>query len=181
MNKSTTLLVIDMQLCAFDGQITPPIVGADTVLENTAKLIEGCRARDIAILFLQTKAISGQPYAKDMHGWEIHSRMGKLPSDTVVYKRNSSGFDDTNLHEVLSATGVEQLIMCGVWSEFCLANTVKSALDLNYQVCVAAQAHGTVAESEAKAEQVVQQQNLALAKAGAIVLETPALLQRFSL
>ena len=67
--KKSALLVIDMQLVAFDGQITPPINAGDVVLANVARAISNCRAQEIAVVYVQTCAVKGQPYAQDQPGW----------------------------------------------------------------------------------------------------------------
>ncbi len=169
MKSTRALLVIDMQLVAFDGKITPPITNGSQLLENVSSLIAICRTTRIPIVFIQTCALSGQPYAKDTHGWEIHPEISPQPQDRTVYKRNSSGFDETDLHQVLTKIGVNAVVICGIWSDFCVANTSISALELGYDVYVAADAHGTVSNSEQEANNVVSQQNDHLSKLSAHV------------
>jgi nicotinamidase-related amidase len=169
MQPITALLVIDMQLCAFDGQITSPICQGDELLVTVAELISSCRRQGLPIIFIQTCAISGQPYSKDSHGWEIHANLGKKSDDKVVYKVLSNAFEDTDLQDVLSALRVSSLITCGIWSEYCVANTSLAALSLAYEVYVVADAHGTVAGSDTEAMHTVATQNKMLASKGAHV------------
>ena len=62
MNKENyALLVIDMQLVAFDGKITPPIAHGSQLLCKVSTLIENCRSEDIPVIYLQTCALSGRP------------------------------------------------------------------------------------------------------------------------
>ncbi len=169
MQPITGLLVIDMQLCAFDGQITSPICQGDKLLTTVAELISNCREQGLPVIFIQTCALSGQPYSKDSHGWEIHANLGKKPDDKVVYKVQSNAFEDTDLQDVLSELGISKLITCGIWSEFCVASTSLAALSLTYEVYVAADAHGTVAGSDTEAMHTVATQNELLASKGAHV------------
>ncbi len=166
-----SLLVIDMQLVAFDGKITPPIVKGSQLLAKVSNLIDICRAEGIPIVFLQTCALSGQPYAQNAHGWEIHATVSPKLDDRIVYKVNSSGFDDTNLRDVLVEIGANAVITCGIWSEFCITATSESALELGFKVCVAADAHGTVSDSEQEAAHVVARQNEYLAQRNALVVD----------
>jgi nicotinamidase-related amidase len=94
-----------------------------------------------------------------MHGWEIHPSIAPEQEDRIVYKRNSSGFDDTDLHPVLLELGVESVITCGIWSEFCVTNTSMAAIDLGLEVHIAADAHGTVSNTDAQASDVISRQN----------------------
>ena len=164
------LIVIDMQLCAFDGQITQPINEGDKLLDNVAELIEGCRFHKLPIIFVQTCASSGQPYAKDAHGWEIHPRIEKKTEDEVVYKVQSNAFEDTNLQEVLSKLHVSGLITCGIWSEYCVTSTTLAALALGYETYVASDAHGTVSNNDSEAIERIVKQNDLLKRQNAQVL-----------
>ncbi len=174
-NDRYALLVIDMQLVAFDGKITPPIVHGSQVLDSTAELIDISRANGIPVVYLQTCALSGMPYAKDVHGWEIHPRLSPAAADRVVYKVQSNGFEDTELQEVLTQIGVDALITCGIWSEYCVTATSKAALELGYRVCVATDAHGTVADSEDNAREIVTRQNNELVQCGALSLDVKSI------
>ncbi len=169
--ENGALLVIDMQLVAFDGKITPPISNGSELLKTTAGLIEACRTAGIPIVYLQTCAVSGQPYARDVHGWEIHPEIAPLADDRIVYKVQSNGFEETNLDDVLTEIGVTALIVCGIWSEYCVTATSKAALELGYPVWVAADAHGTVASNDEDALEVVAKQNRELARSKAITVD----------
>ena len=172
MKLTCALLVIDMQLVAFDGKITAPISNGTQLIESVSKLASVCRQNDVHVVYVQTTAVSGQPYAKDVHGWEIHPQLAPQAGDHIVYKRNSSGFDDTDLREALDELGVDTLITSGIWSEFCVANTSIDAAKIGFDVFVAADAHGTVASSEVTANEIIEQQNDRLSELNISVLET---------
>ena len=163
------LLVIDMQVVAFDGKVTAPISSGATLLSKVAELIACARAASLPIVFLQTCAVSGQPYAKDVHGWEIHPSVAPVTGDKIVYKVQSNGFEDTDLDEVLTKIKAKSLITCGIWSEYCVTATSSAALELGFTVCVAADGHGTVAETTDAASRVITKQNEYLAGKGASV------------
>ncbi len=166
------LLVIDMQQVAFDGKITPPFPNASQLLDKITNLIEICRGEKIPIIYIQTcNPIPGEPYSKEAHGWEIHERIAPQDEDVVVFKENSSSFDGSDLHKVLSDLAVESLIMCGGWSEFCVASSVKDALSHSYQVCLAADGHSTVSDDEEKSRVIIARQNAVFAELGASVVE----------
>ena len=151
MQSTSRLLVIDMQVCAFDSQITPPIDERAKLLDKVAELIQVFRRLKLHIIFIQTCALSGQPYAKDTHGWEIHSRMKIGDEDKSVHKAQSNAFKNTKLQEVLSSLHITGLVTCGIWSEYCVTNTTIAALEQGYQTCIASDAHSTVAGSNSKA------------------------------
>jgi nicotinamidase-related amidase len=155
MNGSTALLIIDMQLCAFDGKITPPIDQGADVLARVAQLIAAARATHIPVVFIQHCGFEGLHFAKSSHGWEIHPSLRPTPSEHVVQKRQSDAFEDTDLQSVLAAKGVDTIIACGIQSEFCVTNTCSAALELGLTVIVAKDAHGTVSTDDDSASVIV--------------------------
>lgn len=169
MKPCDALLVIDMQLVAFDGQVTPPIQDGTHVLNRAAELVAACRAAGLHIVYVQTCAMPGQPYAQDTHGWEIHPLLAPRPEDATVYKVHSNGFEDTDLADVLAALKVRGLITCGIWSEYCLARTSLAAIERGFNVHVAADAHGTVANDRQTALDTAAQQNKLLEQSNAKV------------
>ena len=176
ISNEYALLVIDMQLVAFDGKITPPYPDGLQLLDNIYDLIAICRRDKIPIVYIQScNPVPGQPYSKEAHGWQIHERIAPLPEDRVVFKENSSSFDGTDLHQVLSDLETERLIMCGGFSEFCVASSVKDALALGYHVYLAADGHSTVSDDEAKGRAITAEQNKLLAELGAQVVGIEAM------
>lgn len=177
MNKTTALLVIDMQLVGFDGKITPAIAQGDQLLLKVRQLINAARRAKAAIFYVQHCGWSGQPFAKDMHGWQIHPDIAPEKSDVVVEKTHSSAFEQTQLQQLLASKGIVNLITCGTQSEHCLSNTSLSGLDNGYKVYVASDAHGTVSTEADHAADVVLRQNNLLAQKGALVCSTDSLLE----
>lgn len=177
IRRPIVLLVIDMQTVAFDGKITPPIANGKRLLCRVADLIRNCRENGIRIVYVQTCAASGQPYSREAHGWDIHPLVLPQKGDTTVFKPLSSGFDGTDLEDVLDRMEAETLITCGIWSEHCLANTSRDARELGFEVVVAADAHGTVAESESEADERVSSVNLEMSASGIRVLSIGRIVQ----
>ncbi len=172
-SKKSALLVIDMQLVAFDGKITPPIPNGSHLLDNVARLLEAFRsANGGSVVFLQTCAMPGQPYAKDVHGWEIHPAVAPHDGEKVFHKVGPSGFENPGLDEFLKQCHTDEVIVCGTWSEGCVASTCDSALELGYGVRLIGDGHSTVRDSEAEALQVVSEQNEQLRQKNAMVLTT---------
>ena len=173
MNKDKyALLVIDMQLVAFDGQITPPIANGSQILGRVSTLIGYCRSKELPVIYTQTCAFPGQPYSKDVHGWEIHPDVAPLADERIVFKVGPSGFENPELDHILAELDVGRLIVCGIWSEGCVAITCESALEHGYDVYLAADAHGTVRNSDEEAALVVAEQNDKLEQRKVIVLKT---------
>ena len=172
MNRKTVLLLIDLQLCAFDGKITPAVAEGEKLLEKIKGILSIAREKEVPIVYVQTRATSGNPYAEDMHGWEIHPAVSPKSNDTTVYKRESSGFVGTSLQSELAGLGAESIIVSGIWSEYCVANTCLDALKLGLEVVLVSDAHSTCAESDEQARSVGETQNDLLQSKGVNLLHT---------
>ncbi len=71
----------------------------------------------------------------------------QLPPATVIISKATSakqdaysGFQDTDLHRKLLATGIRRLYIGGLATDYCVLNTVRDALQLGYRVLLLADA-----------------------------------------
>ncbi len=181
MNDNTALLVIDMQLCAFDGKLFPPVHEGENLLDEVRRLISTARRSAIPVVFVQHCAsLEGQPFARGTHGWEIHPSIAPEPGEPVVFKVQSSGFVDTDLQDVLAEIAAETVIVCGIQSEHCVTNTSISALELGLEVVVAKNAHGTFSTEECSASEIIERQNDLLSARGARIQTIASLVGLFA-
>lgn len=170
MNSETAaLLVIDMQLVAFTGEATPPISTGARVVDAVVRLLDVCRSAGVPVMFAQTSAIDGQPYARDVQGWELHPDLGARPDEKVVSKVGPSVFENPDFERDLASRSTRHLIVCGIWTEGCVSITSRGAMKRGYGVYLAADAHGTVRSTDAEADAVIAAENTRLAERGAIV------------
>ncbi len=169
MNKSTALLIIDVQLCAFAGTQFPACHSADILLNSITNLIAAAREAELPVIYVQHCGTKDQLYAEGTEQWIIHPRISPLPVDTVVQKRQSSAFDGTELESILNEMHVDTVITCGLQSEFCVSNTSIAALDLGFNVYVAQDGHSTWSNDDDEAATIIQRQNNLLAERGAEV------------
>ena len=168
--ENTTLLVIDMQLVAFDGKITPAITSGDRLLGNISTLIDVCRSMGVTVMFTQACAPPGKPYAVDSHGWEIHPALTPVSSEQIISKVGPSAFENAEFEKSLTSLGTTDIIVCGNWSESCVSITCRGALKRGYNITLAADGHGTVRTSEDEANTIIEEQNELLARRGADVI-----------
>ncbi|NKC01246.1 MAG: isochorismatase family protein [Pseudomonadales bacterium] len=170
MKKETyALLVIDMQLVAFDGKITPPISHGSLLLDKVSTLIEACRSTNTPVMFAQTCAPSGAPYAKDTHGWEIHPKITPRSDEPIVHKVGPSSFENPEFEQILNHLQTTELIVCGTWTEGCVSITCRGALKRGYRVLLAADGHSTVRDTEQEALSIIAEQNELLVERGASI------------
>ena len=169
MRNRTALLVVDVQLGAFDGERCPVISGSDQLLANIAHLIEAARTSKTDVVFIQHGAPAGEVFEEGTAQWQIHPAIGPIKGEPIIAKHDSSAFDGTNLHEILQSLDIGSLVLCGLQSEHCVSNTALSALGLGYAVIIASDAHSTWPDADLTAERLVERQNTLLCRNGSIV------------
>ncbi|HFI0235553.1 TPA: cysteine hydrolase family protein [Streptococcus suis] len=77
-----------------------------------------------------------QELVKGTADWEIHSTVAPLASEKIFDKTFNSAFKETGLHTYLQEKGIEQLIIMGMATNFCIDTTIKVAVELGYKVAV---------------------------------------------
>lgn len=177
MGDSIALLVIDLQRCAFDGELSPAIHGAEDLLASASSLIAAARTAGAPVIFVQHCGTPDQLYAEGTERWVIHPSLAPEPTDLVVQKRQSSAFDGTELQRLLEGKQIDTVITCGAQSEFCVANTSLAALGLGFTVYVAEDAHSTWSTEACHASAIIERQNSRLSEHGAHVEPTTKLVE----
>jgi nicotinamidase-related amidase len=167
------LLVIDIQRGAFDGVRWQPIDSAEQFVQRANQLVDAARAGARPIVFIQhCEDTPGELFETHTEQWQLHPSLAPAPGEAVVRKYASSAFDNTDLHALLQAKGVDELVLCGLQSEFCVSNTTRGALALGYRVRVAQDAHSTWAQKDRSAQEIKADVNTRLAQAGAALEPT---------
>ena len=66
-----------------------------------------------------------------------------LPGEPVIEKNDASAFCEGDLEPALRALGTEWLALCGVWTEACVAATVRDAIARSFRVLLVKDACGS--------------------------------------
>ncbi len=146
------LLVIDLARFWLDPQQQ---IGSrlDSVVEATCRLLQAARARQIPIFFTSFAHDPAEPPnphdlklkfhlpADAAELFSLDPRLERRPTEKVVRKRYASAFKGTNLHEMLTALGVDTLIVTGISTSHCVYATCRDATD-SFHVIVAREAVG---------------------------------------
>lgn len=176
---TTALLIIDIQRGAFDGVRCPPIDSAERFVGNATRLLDAARAGGQAIVFIQhSESDPAAPFEEGSLHWQLHESL--VPSgarETTMKKYASSAFENTALDAQLKRQGIDELVVCGLQSDFCVSNTTRSALQLGYRVTVAQDAHSTWPSDGRSAAEIRDEVNANLARAGAGLATTEALVK----
>jgi nicotinamidase-related amidase len=134
------LMVIDVQQAMFAG--AGPF-DSDAVMTRIAGLMARARAAKVPLFFVQHDGGPGDDFAAGSPDFPFHPSVAPLPGEPVTIKRKNSGFYRTGLDATLKAAGIDDLVICGMQTEYCVDATVRSAFERDYHVTVASGAHTT--------------------------------------
>ena len=125
----------------------------DSVVEATARVLAAARSAGIFIVFTTwayDPAAPPSPHdAKnalhigpgDEKLLEIDPRVERRPTELLLRKRYASAFKGTNLHEMLTAQGIDTVIVTGLSTSHCIYATCRDATD-SFRVIVPKEAVG---------------------------------------
>ena len=157
----TALLVIDVQNTYLAEKDTPEETARwqpfydhmnNSVIPNISKLIRECRARGVEIIFARIACLKtdgrdrslsqkkpGFNYLlipKDVHEGQIVPELTPGESDIVLTKTTDSALTGTNLRLILHNMGIKDVIATGIFTDQCVASTVRSLADESFGVLV---------------------------------------------
>ena len=157
--KSTAVLVIDVQqgLCVGEG-------AAHDCAGTIARInlvTEKARAANVPVIFIQHE--SNSTYLKyGTDDWQLADGLVVKETDLKVRKTTPDSFLRTDLAAVLEECGIEQLVICGMHTEFCVDTTTRRCLALGYPVLLVADAHTSAGNEAITAQQVIAHHNTTL-------------------
>jgi len=148
------LLVIDMQVGLFHGPQAP--FEGPRVLAAINGLIARARAAQAPIVFVRHTGPQGSPIAAGSALWQLLPELDvDVQADHIIDKSRPSCFFNTGLAEWLDDAGVEELVIAGMKTEYCVDSTCRLAGDLGFKAQLAADAHTTMDSPALKAEAII--------------------------
>ena len=161
-DKKVALLLIDLQ----EEQRRDPlysVVGFDNILANAAKLLAAARAANHLVVHsayrrdftrhpprpFEPVTADGKPTFSDAVNplTAICTEVAPQGSEPIIYKNDASAFCEESLSPVLDKAGIEWLVIAGVWTEACVAATVRDGIAQGYRVLLVKDACGSGTEA----------------------------------
>ncbi|ORM65475.1 cysteine hydrolase [Pantoea rodasii] len=156
------LLIIDMQHGLFFAPQQP--FAAEITLANVNILIEHARGKNIPIFAARHTGPEGSPFAENSPLTQLIPQMAiNAERDAMFVKRYPNCFRDTTLLASLQQAGIEELVIVGMKTEFCVDTTCRAAADLGFRVTLISDAHTTVDNGQISAQQIIAHHNQTLA------------------
>ncbi|MEP3050774.1 MAG: cysteine hydrolase family protein [Erythrobacter sp.] len=150
------LAIIDVQQGMFD--VAPPFDPA-RMLAALADVLARARAAGAPVFFVQHDGGEGSPLAKEASGFAFHEALTPRAEDDITVKRHCSAFQDTAFHEKLLRANVNQLVIGGMQTEFCVDTAVRGAFERGIDVTLIADGHTTFDTPALGAEAIVAHHN----------------------
>jgi nicotinamidase-related amidase len=149
----TALLAIDLQ-----ERLLPAIQDHARVVHNSVALLRLARILELPVI-LTTQ------YQRGL-GPTVAAVLAEVPEPQPLDKTSFGCFGDEAFRARLQALGRKQLVVCGVETHICVAQTVLGAVEAGYEIHVAADATG--ARSEANRDVGLRR----MERAGAVLSST---------
>ena len=158
----TALLLIDLQE-EQRQHVQYSVAGFDRVVGNARKLLQAARARKLAVMHtayrrdfklcpprpFEPLADDGTPAFSNAQDpmTAICSEVEPSSGETVIYKNDASAFSEVKLQAALLARDGRWLIVAGVWTEACVAATIRDAIAAGFHVLLVKDACGSGTEA----------------------------------
>lgn len=161
-SQQKALLIIDMQQGLFHGPHTP--FAASTLLSNINHLIALARNAGAPIFCARHTGPDGSPFAESSPLTRLVPELNvDTDSDVVFIKKYPNCFRETELLAALKQAGIEELVIVGMKTEFCVDTTCRAAADLGFRVMLIEDGHSSVDNGKLSAEQIIAHHNQTLA------------------
>ena len=134
------LLIIDAQRDYVDGAL--PLVGVAEALAVGGELLARARAAGTPVVHVLQRG-AGALFNPSSEGFQPAAPLIPLAGETVIEKTLANSFAQTNLQQVLAATGRTKLIVIGFMTHNCVSSTVRAATEHGYGCTVVAPATAT--------------------------------------
>jgi nicotinamidase-related amidase len=119
--EDAILVMID-----FQERLMPAMEDQDDLEESVCKLVNGIRTLDVPVLVTQQ-------YTKGL-GQTVPDIAEALGEFSPIEKADFSATGELNFLEALNETGKTSVILCGIETHVCVAQTALTLLELGYDV-----------------------------------------------
>jgi nicotinamidase-related amidase len=151
------LLIIDMQKTSFTT--ATPRFDADGVIQRINKLSQKFRLNGDKVIFIQHDGTREGFCIPGTEEWEILSSLHRESEDLIISKTANDSFYRTRLKDELLRLNINELIVTGCATDFCVDSTIKSALVNDFNLTVIKNGHTTADRPNLKAGQVIDHYN----------------------
>ncbi|MEL7001823.1 MAG: isochorismatase family protein [Bacteroidota bacterium] len=151
------LLVIDMQKGSFTA--TTPRYDTEGVVRRINELAAIVRQRELPVFYIQHDGTGTGDFEKNARDWEILDELIVREEDILIDKYANDCFYRSNLQAKLSEAAIDELVITGCATDFCVESTIQSALSKDYTITVVEDGHTTADRPHMNTRQVIEHYN----------------------
>ncbi|WP_421854162.1 isochorismatase family protein [Marinomonas sp.] len=149
------LLVIDMQKSVF----LIPRLNTDNVVSNINSLACFIRENGGLVLHVQHNGTAEDGLLEGTQGWEIIDELDVQADDMKITKTACDAFYKTDLASILTSLKVDNVLITGAATEFCVDTTLRSCLSKGFNLTAISDAHTTADRGHLSATCIVEHHN----------------------
>ncbi|MGB3125082.1 MAG: cysteine hydrolase family protein, partial [Pseudomonas sp.] len=152
---ANALLIIDMQTGLYDGPQKP--FERERLLSIINQLIRRARTADAPIFVARHTGPAGSPIEAGSAFWQLwHGLDVDEARDHLFNKTRPSCFLGTDLAQQLKAAHVDELVIVGMKTQFCIDTTCRVAVELGFSVLLPEDGHTCMDTPALSAEAIIE-------------------------
>lgn len=164
---TTALVIIDLQNAILAGMAPPERQREiDAALDATVARVADVQARareaGIPVIVVQHDDGPGHRLQIETEGHRLRPEIQPEDSEIAVHKTACDAFYGTDLRDLLTAQGVDHVVIGGCMTQFCIDTTVRRAVSLGYDVTLLSDGHMTADMGALTFEQIIAHHNALL-------------------
>jgi len=137
------LLVIDVQE-SFRRRPSWEQVSNPDIVDDVSGLVKQARAADDLVVWMLHSEPGDDGVFNPANGHvRLMDGLAPEPGERVLTKTSANCFTTTNLGQLLTGSGVTQVVITGIQTELCCETTARLAADLGYDVTFVTEATAT--------------------------------------
>lgn len=148
MPAPRVVMVIDMQ----NGVLESPRRAREQTAARINQLIDAAEK----VIFIQHHEAELQPGSQ---AFDIIPELHRPAGALYVTKTACDAFYRTTLDSLLKQNEINELVVCGCATDYCVDTTVKNGVSRGYAITVASDAHTTADRASVSAEALIQHHN----------------------
>ncbi len=159
-----------------------PRYHSELIIKNINMIAHIVRSINGQVIFIQHDGNIEEGYQPNTKEWELILEIDKNVNDKIIHKTACDSFYKSELAKCLLENDINELIITGCATDYCVDTTIKSATSKDYFVFVPSDGHTTADRPSISAEQVINHynwiwSNLILPKKNLKVLPTNELIE----
>lgn len=142
-DMTRALIVIDVQE-SFRARPLWATISEPKIADQVNRLVRLARqAGDLVVWVLHTAPGSGDVFDPALGHVRLMEELERADGEPLIHKTSHNAFTTTNLQQLLTERGINELTVCGIRTEQCVETTTRLASDLGYQVTFVTDATAT--------------------------------------